>query len=126
MKKLSFILLLLTFLPSISSAVQVDRTITFDVPTQYTDGSAMPVTSIDHYDVYCGSISGGYDSVPVVTIMAPNTQGVFKLDRTVDWYCAVKTVLIPAENSLVSGYSAEVLVSKTFVPGNPPTNIQIK
>ncbi|MCK4500845.1 hypothetical protein KAU11_10120 [Candidatus Babeliales bacterium] len=120
MKYLILLLLSFTAIAETVDPVIADASVVLTTPTQREDNTALGVSEIQGFNLYCGSISGDYQSQsnhPGATL--PETIIAFSLQGDGDYYCAVTTVDIDGRESL---YSNEIALTVKTV-GNPKAPI---
>jgi hypothetical protein len=108
------------------------KTITFDAPTAFTDGSALPASGIAKYEYGFSQTKGGpYTKIVPDTDFTPDAAG--HQTGTVDvsgfafgtWYAAVRDTVTAQYGGVASAWSNEV--SFTVDPKTPeaPRNFSI-
>lgn len=75
----------------------------WDPPTQYEDGTALPLAEISYYKIYYGTASGGPYSSSITVPASATSASVSNLARGT-WYFVATTV---ATNGLESVFSTE-------------------
>lgn len=127
MKKLIFALLMAVMTVTFAQSVPImQQGLGYQDPTEYTDGSALPLDEIQVRTLDCGLSPGNY----TLSMVAPAGGLVARdeivaqlgLDYGVTYYCAMT---VTATNDLTSAYSAEVnfTVEDQRVPRPPVLQI---
>ncbi len=124
-------LFILAVLAMVPLALRAETgTLSFTVPTQYTNGQAMPASAITGYDVQCskwtptGGAAGACSQFPAIVLAAAATGGV--ITGTVPATGGAACFQIRTKTaSAVSAWSLESC--KTFAPlvPNPPGNVTV-
>jgi hypothetical protein len=108
-------------------------TISFNLPTTYTDGSALPATDLKDIDLLWGTVKGGpYPNSYKVTTLAPNAAGVVQVPiasiglpvnaTTTTYYMIAESEDIDGENSVATGEISFTMDAR--VP-NPPAGLTV-
>lgn len=75
----------------------------WDPPTQYEDGTTLPLTEISYYKIYYGTTSGGPYNSSITVPASATSASISNLARGT-WYFVATTV---ATNGLESVFSTE-------------------
>lgn len=105
------------------------KTITFNAPTQYTDGTTIPEGGIARYEYGFSQTAGGpYERLVSDADLTPNSEGnqTYALDVSGfafgQWYAAARAV--SADNQ-VSAWSNEVAFETRAKEPKPPTGFTV-
>lgn len=128
--KFLMILLLALFSVTATAAPTVANQLTWELPTERADGSALSIEEIGEYRLYCGSSKGVYDQTPQVisdgtaTSVPIDTVGVSDGFR----YCAMSTVDTAGIEGVLSNevaYRVKNGVAYQVGP-NPPGQLKVE
>lgn len=104
-------------------------TITFDAPTKFTDGAAIPVGAIAKYQYGFGQTSKAYTLVVDDTNMTPDAQGKQDAPLTIagqlafgQWFSAARAV---TKDGTTSGWSNEAAFEVRAKTTEPPANFSV-
>lgn len=85
------------------SAFAGDALLSWDPPTQYEDGTALPLSEISYYKIYYGNSSGGPYASSITVPGTATTATISNLAKGM-WYFVATTV---ATNGMESALSTE-------------------
>jgi len=112
------LLLALLLLPGIALAQDV-RTFTWQTPTQYADGSALPSSAIEGFRFGCSPQSGRYDALTFEVAGGTATSHQipaqdFPLGDALDWLRPEVTEFDGAMAGVDSGFALQQLAGRSF------------
>ena len=104
----------------VSCSVFAAKNISFDAPTEYTDGSPLLLSEIKEYHVFGANVSGGPYTIDqlIATIPGGDTTAIINVAGGVPWFFVLRTVL---HNGLQSANSNEKEIPASLP--NPPGRV---
>lgn len=121
------LLLILLLLPSL--AVGADALLSWDPPTEYEDGTALPANTIAGYKIYY-SLTGDVTGSESPVVVAPGNQATVSITlaprpEPYDVTFRIAVYLKDGRESVLSNSVVKRLRVDSTANPKPPTNIQI-